>query len=332
MYSRGEHGFLEQRGALRKSVDIKHRITSNRYLKEFLRDKFLLAMLIPMVVYLIVFSYIPMYGIAIAFQNYSIGDKFISFSGRTHWVGLKYFIDFFRSIFFFRVFKNSIILGLLWIGFAFWIPIVFALLLNEVRNKPYKRVVQTLSYLPHFISTVIIVGIVKNFLTESDGVINNLVEVLGGTRIPFLNRPEYFRPIYIGSGIWQSFGWSTIIYLAAIAGVDLNLYEAAKMDGAGRWKQALYITIPGMAPTIVLLLILSIGSLLSADFEKILLLYNAATYSTADVIGTYTYRTGLVDARYSYGAAIGLFSTVVNFLLLTLSNRVSRKVSDFSLW
>ncbi|NJD03675.1 MAG: sugar ABC transporter permease [Ruminiclostridium sp.] len=288
-------------------------------------------MLIPAVVYLIIFNYIPMYGVVIAFQNYQVGDKFISFDGNTEWVAFDNFLRFFNSMFFARVMKNTMFLSFLTIICGFWVPIVFALLLNEVRSKYYKKTLQTLSYLPYFISSVIIVGIVVNFLSSSDGIINNMIEFLGGQRVQFLNEPRYFRAVYIIMIVWQTFGWSSILYMAAMSGIDTEQYEAATIDGGNRFQQAIYITLPGIMPTIILMLLMEIGRILTVDSERILLLYNPAIYETADVIGTYTYRTGLIDSRYSYASAIGLFSTVVNFTLLTISNKMARKAGS-GLW
>lgn len=312
----------------------------NKTLKRLWADRNLLLMLAPMVVFLVIFNYWPMYGIVISFQDYSIGNRFISFGSDTVWVGLRNFIRFFESIYFFRVIRNAFLNSVLGIVCGFWIPIVFALMLNEIRNKTYKKLCQTISYLPHFISTVIIVGIIFNMLAERDGVINNIIAHFGGKRIAFFAEPKYFRTLYIGSGIWKSFGWNSIIYLAVISGIQQELYDAAKIDGANRMGQILHVTIPGIMPTIVLLLVLSTGSLLSSDTEKILLMYNPLTYVTADVLGTYIYRTGFganisgssFVPNYSYAAAVGLFASIVNFTLLAISNKIAGRASDYGLW
>ncbi|MBP1994249.1 ABC transporter permease [Paenibacillus eucommiae] len=296
------------------------------------KDKFLLLMMVPMVVLLFVFSYMPIYGILIAFQDYKIGMPFLSFDGTTKWVGFKHFIRFFDSVFFDRVMRNTLLISLYTIVFGFWIPIVFALLLNEIRRTFYKKVVQTLSYLPYFISSVVIVGIVLSLLSPVDGVINNIIEFFGGDRTAFMNDPQYFKTIYIITGIWQSFGWGSVLYLANIAAINQELYEAARMDGANRWRQMMHITLPGIMPTVTIMLIFAVGGLLNADVEKILLMYSPAVYDSADVIGTYTVREGVFNGNYSYAAAVGLFVSVINFIALILANTISRKVSDYGLW
>lgn len=288
--------------------------------------------MLPVIIFLFIFSYIPMYGIVVAFQDYTMGKRFLAFDGSVNWVGFKHFIQFFKSIYFGRIFSNTLILSFSSIICGFWVPIVFALILNEIKHTVYKRVVQTLSYLPHFISTVIIVGIIMSLFSASDGMVNKVLELMGGQRINFFNRPEYFRPIYVISGIWQSFGWGTILYMASISSIDPALYDSAKIDGANRLRQAVHITIPGIKATIAVLLILSLGSVLHADTEKVLLMYNPAIYRTADVIGTFVYRSGLMDFRYSYAAAVGLFTTVVNFIILSVTNIISKKTTNYGLW
>lgn len=320
----------KNKGDLIKLPSLLH--SNHNFFHNIWRDKYLLLMLVPMVVLLFIFSYVPMYGILISFQDYQIGKPFLDLNGGTHWVGLYYFIKFFKSIFFLRTLKNTVLISVYMLVFGFWFPIAFALILNEIKHKVFKRTVQTLSYLPYFISTVIIVGIVINMLSSVDGIINNFIVVMGGTPVQFLNEPKYFRAIYTITSIWQTFGWGSVLYLANIATIDQSLYEAAKIDGANRWQQICHITIPGIKPTITILLIFSIGGLLSTDTEKIFLLYNPAVYDTADVIGTYTIREGVYGANYSYASAIGLVSTVVNFSLLVLANKFSKKVNDYGLW
>jgi putative aldouronate transport system permease protein len=298
---------------------------------KLLEDKWCLAFLTPTIVLLFMFSYIPMFGLAIAFQNYQLGRPIIAFDGSVIWVGFKHFKDFLTSIFFKRVFTNTIRLSVTSLAWGFWVPIVFAILLNEIRVERYKRVVQTLVYLPHFISMVIVVALLTS-LTSPTGVINGLIEALGGKTINFMREPEWFDFLYVFSGIWKSFGYSSIIYLAAIASIDQNLYEAVTIDGGNRFHRMWHITIPCIIPTIIILLILSIGNLLGASTEKILLMYNPATMDKADVIGTYVYRTGIVAMRLSYTAAVGFFINVVNFCLIVVSNLLSRKVAGHSLW
>lgn len=292
------------------------------------RDKYLILLLLPGLLYYIVFKYIPMYGIIIAFKDYQLQYTMLS----SPFVGLKWFREFFSSFYFWRLIKNTLLIsiyGLLW---GFPIPIIFALILNEMNDGYYKRIVQTISYLPHFISLVVIVGLITQFMSPVDGVINLMLNKLGKESIGFLNEPKWFRTIYIGSGIWQSFGWNSIIYLAALSGIDVELYDAAKVDGASRFKQILHITLPGIASTIVILLILQMGSIMSVGFEKIILLYKPSTYEVADVISTYIYRRGILGAQYSFAAAVGLFNSVINLVILVTVNTISRRISEVSLW
>ena len=234
-------------------------------------------------------------------------------------------------MFFGRLIKNTLLISLYSLLWGFPAPILLALLLNEVKKEKFKRSVQTITYLPHFVSLVVICGMLIDF-TSTEGVINDIVEAFGGERTNYLMRPESFRTIYVASGIWQGIGWGSIIYLASMTNIDPQLYEAAIIDGAGRWKQTLHITLPGIAPTIVILLILRLGGLMSVGFEKIILLYNPTTMETADVISSYVYRRGLLDFDYSFSAAVGLFNSVINFILILLANRFSRELSETSLW
>lgn len=270
-----------------------------------------------------------MYGLQIAFKDYSL------FKGITEspWVGFENFERFFRSEYFIRNLVNTFMINFWGLIFAFPAPIILALLLNEVKNVMFKKTVQTITYLPHFISVVIIAGIVTNFLAPTNGIVNIIIEKFGGEKINFLAMPEFFRTIYIGSmQIWKDVGYSAIIYLAAIAGINPALYEAAKMDGANRWKQMWHITLPGMLPTIMILLILNLGSFLEVGYESIILLYQPATYETADVINTYVYRAGLQGGNYEVGAAAGLFNSVVSLILVVLANRLSKKMTNVGLW
>ncbi|MGB4369224.1 MAG: ABC transporter permease subunit [Caldicoprobacterales bacterium] len=292
------------------------------------KDKYLLLLVAPVIIYYFIFNYIPMYGAIIAFKDFSPGDS-ILFS---KWVGLKWFREFFRSVYFGRLISNTFILSGLSLIFSFPVPIIFALLLNEVKRKHLKRVVQTVSYLPHFISLVVMVGIMSNFLSPSDGIINNFLRRLGMEPINFMGEPAWFRPLYIGSGIWQSFGWNSIIYMAALTSIDPQLYEAARIDGCNRWQEMRHITIPGLMPTAIMLLILALGNLMNVGFEKIILMYSPATYNVADVISTYVYRRGILSAQYSFGAAVGLFNSIINFILLITVNKISRRYTQIGLW
>jgi putative aldouronate transport system permease protein len=296
-------------------------------LRDLRRNKYIYFMALPVVAYYIIFHYIPIYGIQIAFRDYSPGTGFLN----SPFVGFKHFISFFDSFYFWRLIKNTLMINFYELIFGFPMPIIFALLLNEIRRTWFKRTVQTISYLPHFISVVIIAGMITDFVAR-DGLINQFITMLGGESIPFLQKAEWFRTIYVGSGIWQGLGWSTIIYLAAISNIDPTLYEASTVDGAGRWRQVLHITIPGILPICIIMLIMQIGYMMSVGHEKIILLYNPLTYETADVISTYVFRKGILEASYSFSTAISLFNSVINFALLIMANNISRRVSDTSLW
>jgi putative aldouronate transport system permease protein len=282
---------------------------------------------LPVILYYLVFCYFPMYGALIAFKEFKPSQGVWG----SPWVGFKHFIDFFSSYYFIRLLKNTLTLSVSSLIFGFPAPIILALLLNELQGNIYKRIVQTVTYIPHFISIVIISGIIINFVKQ-DGIISLLVERFTGYDGNLLLEPKYFRFIYVISGIWQNIGWSSIIYLATLAGVDMELYEAAWIDGAGRWKQALYITIPSLMPTITILLILQMGSLMSVGFEKVMLLYNPRIYDTADVISTFVYRQGILSAQYSFSSAVGLFNSIINCLLVVFANRFSKQFTDNSLW
>ncbi|MEF2246738.1 ABC transporter permease subunit [Paenibacillus sp. IITD108] len=292
-------------------------------------NKYLYMMLAPVIAYFLLFEYKPMYGAIIAFKNFNpyqgIWDS--------PWVGFKHFNHFFDSYYFWRLLKNTVLISVYSLLIIFPASIIFALMLNEVRSKWYKTIAQTMSYLPHFISLIVICGMIIDF-TSPNGIINRLIMGLGLVQEPvnFLILPEWFRSLYIGSGLWQSIGWNSIIYLAALAGISPSLYEAAVVDGAGRWRQLWNITIPSILPTILILLILNIGSLMSVGWDKIILLYNSATYETADVISTFVYRRGIMEADYSFSAAVGLFNSAINFTLLIIANRISRKTTESSLW
>lgn len=284
-------------------------------------------MALPVVLYYVIFHYLPMFGIVISFQNFRVTRGFLG----SKWVGLKNFIDFFDGEYAWRNTINTLRISLYGLIFAFPAPILLALLLNEVKNARFKKMVQTITYMPHFISLVIICALVMDFCSTK-GLINTLITSLGGTPINFMNDPKWFNPIYTISGIWQHMGWDSIIYLAALSSIDPELYEAATVDGAGRFRRMWHITLPGIASTISILLILRIGSIMSVGYEKIILLYSPATYETADTISTYVYRRGLQDGKYSFAAAVGLMNSVVNFILLIVSDRVSKKLGQSGLF
>ena len=301
--------------------------TGDRIKKDFQRNWTLYLLVIPVIIFYAIFMYKPMYGAIIAFMDYTPA-KGISGS---EWVGFENFARFFSSPYFVRLLRNSLLLSVDSIVFGFPAPIILALLLNEVGNKKFKKISQTVTYLPHFVSMVVICGMIKDFCL-STGLINDIVAFFGGTRTPLLQDPKYFRTIYTVSSIWQEVGWGSIIYLSALSGVDSQLYEAAAIDGAGKWKQTLHVTIPGITPTIIVMLILRMGSLMSMGYEKTILLYNSAIYDTADIISSYVYRVGLIEQDWSYSTAIGLFNSVINCALLVITNMISKRTTENSLW
>ncbi|CUX56653.1 sugar ABC transporter permease [Rhizobium oryzihabitans] len=292
------------------------------------RDWQLYLLLAPMIIWFAVFLYKPMYGLVIAFQDFSI------FRGieKSPWVGFANFVELFQNDMFVRSFWNTIKISGLGLIFAFPVPIILALMFNEVQSGVARRWAQTVVYLPHFISVVIVAGIVINFLSPSIGIVNLLLKGLGFEPIYFLTQPEWFRPIYIGSSVWKEAGFESIVYLAAIAGVSPTLYESARVDGASRWQMMWRITLPCILPTIVIMLIIRIGNLVEVGFEYIILLYRPSTYETADVVSTFIYRTGLQGTQYDLATAAGLFNAVIAFVLVYSANRISRKVSSTSLW
>lgn len=304
-------------------------VKRNPLLRKIVRDKYLILMWMPPLLLLLIFHYAPMYGIVIAFQDYQPGQSFFL---TDRWVGFEQFVRFFESPFAYRLIKNTALISVYSIVFGFPVPILFALLLNEIKHGKFKKISQTISYLPHFISTVIIVGMVVNMLSSKDGVITELIAQLTGQRPNFFLDPQYFKTIFVASGIWQGFGWGSILYLAAIAGIDPQLYEAAEIDGAGRLQRIRYITFPGLLPTISILFILSFAGLFDVAADKIILLYNPAIYETSDVISSYVYRVGLLGAEYSFGTAIGIMNAVVSLLLLLIINTTARKAKLETLW
>ena len=287
----------------------------------------LYLMILPALAYFIIFHYLPMYGVVIAFQDYHP----IRGIANSSWVGLKHFKAFLTGPFFGRLLRNtlSINIGLLLFGFP--LPIVFALMLNEVRSSKLKKVVQTVTYMPHFVSSVVVCGLMVIFC-RSDGVLTFILSKVGLPKSNLLTYKQYFQPLYIAMNIWQELGWDSIIYFAALAGVDGSLYEAAYVDGAGRWRQMWHVTLPSILPTIVILLVMRVGNLLSLGWDRIFLMYNDMVMETADVISTYVYRTGMVQMQYSFAAAVGLMNSLVNVVLLIGANAMSRKLTNSSLW
>lgn len=291
------------------------------------KDWRLYSLLVLPILYFVIFKYLPMAGNIIAFRKFQPGGSIFG----EYWVGLHYVEMFIHDPTFWNVFKNTIILGALTLILSFPMPIIFALLLNELRSKKFKKFVQSVSYLPHFLSVVIIVGMIFQ-LTSLQGTINQVIENFAGTPINFMQQAGWFRAIYVTSDVWQSMGWGAILYLAALTTIDENLYEAARIDGANRRQQTWHITLPGIAPVIVTLFILNVGNFMSVGFEKILLLYNPLTYPTADVISTYLYRVGLQSNNFSYATAIGLFEAIIGLGLVLSANSISRRLLGTSLW
>ena len=296
--------------------------------KDWIHNRAVYLMAIPIILYFLIWNYLPMVGIALAFEDYSARGGFLF----SKWIGLKNFVDFFKSYYLVRLLRNTLILSVGNLIVNFPAPIILALLLNELENQLFKKVIQTISYMPFFISVVVICGIIVDFFSYN-GAFTILLTKLGlAENKDLMSVRSYFRPIYILSNTWQGVGYGSIIYLAALSGVDQELYEAAKIDGANRWQQTLHVTIPGIAPTIIIMLILQIGSLLSTAMEKILLLYRPLTYEVADTITTFVYRRGLIDGDFGYSTSVGLFNSFVNLLLLFIANSVSRKYSETSLF
>ncbi|MCR4778103.1 MAG: ABC transporter permease subunit [Lachnospiraceae bacterium] len=295
---------------------------------DFKRNKVIYFLCIPIIVWYIIFHYVPMAGIVMAFEKFKPALGIF----RSKWIGFGNFVEFFKGPYFLRLLRNTAALGILDIIFGFPAPIIFALLLNEVKNIKFKKVTQTISYMPYFISMVVVAGIIIDF-TKSGGVISNIVASLRGTTPEnLLGNVNYFRPIFILSGIWQGVGYGSIIYIAALSSVDQELYEAAVMDGANRWKQTIHITIPSILPTIIMLLIMRMGSILAVASDKVLLLYSPGIYEKADVISTYVYRIGLEQANYGLASAVGLFNSIVGTVFLLTTNAISKKLTETSLF
>ena len=287
----------------------------------------LYTLLVLPVAFLLTFRYIPMAGNVIAFRRFRPGSSMFG----DEWVGLYYIQLFINDPSFWRAFWNTLILGALLVIVVFPLPIILALLLNELRSRRLKRLTQTISYLPHFMSIVVVAGVVFE-LTALNGTINQVIETFGGNAISFMQEPGWFRPVFVTSEVWQTVGFGTILYLAALTTIDDQLYEAARIDGANRWKQTWHVTLPGIRPMIVVLMVLNIGTFMAVGFEKVLLLYNPLTYATGDVIATYVYRVGLSNGQYSYGAAIGMFEAIIGLILVFSANAIGRRLTGNSLW
>lgn len=295
--------------------------------KDFEKNKYKYLMLVPVLIYFFVFHYMPMYGVIIAFKNYRPALGILG----SDWVGFAHFQSFFTDVYFWRLIRNTLILSFYSITIGFPMPIILALLLNELKSTRFKKIVQTVVYIPHFITIVVVCGLLTQYCSSS-GLFNDIRAIFGFDRIPLLQEVSWFRPLYIGSDIWQSVGWSSIIYIAALSGVDPTLYEAADIDGANRWHKVWNISIPCILPTIMMLLILRMGNILNIGYEKIMLMYNPVTYEVADVISTYVYRKALIDGSFSFGSAVGLFNSVVNLIFIVTANKLSKRTTGVHLY
>lgn len=306
----------------------KPKKTFGQRLKKDLQQHWqLYLMALPVLIYFLIFNYAPMAGVVMAFQNYSMRKGIFG----SQFIGFENFIRFFSSPNFWRLLRNTLLISFYGLIFSFPLPIVFALCLNEVRSTKFKKVVQTISYLPYFISVVVVVSILYDF-GKSNGLITNIAEMFGWDGGAVISSPSWFRSLYIGSNLWQHLGYNSIIFISALAAIDPTLYEAARIDGANRWQQTLHVTLPGIASTIVVLLILRLGQIMGVGYEKIILMYGPSTYETGDVIASYVYRMGLLNSDYAYSTAVNLFNSVVNLIVLSTANFISRKVNETSIW
>lgn len=320
-------------------TNVKVKRTPSIYTRDTIKKDFKLnwpiyLIALPVIAWYIIFCYVPMTGILMSFQNFQFNIKYNFFENILHseWVGFAQFRSLFNSIYFGRVLSNTLRISIASLVFCFPAPIILALLVNELTNEKFKRVTQTISYMPHFISMVVICGMIKDFTSDTGFVSVFLSKMIGTEPVNMLLDPELFLPVYIVSDIWQESGWNMIIYLAALSGIDPCLYEAAVVDGANKWKQALHVTLPGILPTIVIMLIMRVGHILNVSFEKVLLLYNDLTAEKAEVISTFVYKRGLLNREWSFSVAVGLFNSVVNFILLIIVNKICSKATETSLW
>jgi putative aldouronate transport system permease protein len=299
-----------------------------RLAKHLIRDKYLYLLLAPGLIFLIIFRYLPMYGIVIAFKDYNI----LLGMGKSPWVGFEQFERLFHSPDFFEILRNTVLISIYKLIFGFSTPIILALLLNELKNEYFKRITQSIIYLPHFVSWVILSGIVMAFLNPVDGIVNYAIKLFGAKPIDFLIFPQYFRSILVSSSVFKEVGWGTIIYLAAISGVNPDIYEAARVDGAGKLKQMWHVTLPSILPVVVIMLVLSLANILEADFQQVYLLYSPLVYSVGDIIDTYVYRVGIQEANYSMGAAAGVFKSAVAMVFIVSANKIVKKFGQDGLW
>lgn len=303
---------------------VKKKRGLNRTLHAVKKNWDLYVLLVPVIAYFIVFHFAPMYGVQIAFRRFSFKKGILG----SPWIGLTHFKRFFDSYYFERIILNTLSISVLNLVLGFPMPIMLALLLNEVNHQRYKKVVQTVTYAPHFLSTVVLVSIINALFASSSGIVNSIIIKLGGTSISFTTNPKYFKMLYVLSGIWQNMGWNSIIYMAALSGIDPTLYEAGRVDGASRWQMLLKITLPCIAPTICIMLILQCGRLMNLGYEKVYLMQNDLNVSASEVISTYVYKSGLVNAEYSFSTAVGLFNSLINCVLLFLVNFITSKLND----
>ena len=312
-----------------QSVVPRHRLSYGGRLKRDMKRNYELYLIsIPVLLYYIIFCYVPMYGVQIAFKDYSASKGFLG----SEWVGFEHFIRFFKSYNFSQIMVNTLVLSLYSMAASFPIPIVFAILINEVRGKKLKKSVQMISYAPYFISTVVLVGMMISFCSPTNGIINKMLGVFSVKPIAFFAEPEWFKHIYVWSGVWQTVGWNSIIYISTLSGVDVQLYEAAVVDGANKLQRIWHVDVPALMPTVVLLMILNVGGLLNLGFEKVFAMQNSLNLSSSEVIATYVYKVGILGTEYSFSAAVGLFNSVINCVLLVLCNTIAKRVSDMSLW
>jgi putative aldouronate transport system permease protein len=318
---------MEMARKANSAIDSPANVKRGLRFKKIFSNYQLYLFLLPALIYFIVFHYLPMYGILIAFKDF-VATKGIMGSP---WVGFKHFERFFDSYQFWRLIKNTLGLSVVQLIVGFPLPIFLALMLNQIRSEKYKRFVQTVVYAPHFISVVVLAGMIFVFFSNN-GLINNIILLFGGDPISFMAKPEWFKPLYIASGVWQETGWAAIIYLAALAGVSPELHEAAVMDGANKWQRIFHVDIPAIMPTAVILLILSVGGIMNIGFEKAYLLQTPMNQPSAEIIPTYVYKMGLQQAQYSFAAAVGLFNAVINLILLIAVNKFAKKLSGTGLW
>ena len=296
--------------------------------KRILHSYQLYVLILPTILYLVIFQYWPLYGILLAFKDYQPSLGILG----SPWVGIKYFQRFFNSPVFWELIRNTLQLSLYGLAAGFPLPILIALGMNCLKGKYFKKTVQTVTYMPHFISTVVLVGMLTSFLSPSSGIVNNIIAHFGGQRLFFMGVPAYFSHLYVWTGVWQNMGWDSILYLAALSGVDPSLHEAAVVDGASRVSRVWHIDLPGIMPTVIIMLIMSAGHIMGVGFEKAFLMQNTLNQDASEIIATYVYKKGLLDAQYSYSTAVGLFNSVINVILLVTVNQIAKKVGETSLW